>query len=96
MNQDITENLSDELKTIAAEAEELIKTKSNDLAERTKEIRDRLAAALDTAQQTLDTLETQAADKAKKADHLIRSSPYQAVGIALAVGLALGLFLKRK
>jgi ElaB/YqjD/DUF883 family membrane-anchored ribosome-binding protein len=95
-HQDIQERLSDELKTIAAEAEELVRARGEELAERTKEIRAHLAEALKTADETLDTIESKAAAGMRAADRVIRDHPYQTIGVALGIGLALGLLLKRK
>ncbi len=93
---DLTEQLTEELQAIANEAEMLIQSKSEDLVEKTKELRDKLASALDTANDTVESLETQAAKGIKAADRAIRSHPYQSLGIALGVGLAVGLLLKRR
>jgi len=92
----IQEKLSEELKSIVADAEELVWARGAKLAEKTEEIRDRLASALETARETLDTLETQATDGVKKADQAIRKYPYQSMGVALGIGLAIGLLFKQK
>lgn len=94
--QDLPENFSDELKSIAQEAEELVRARGEEFAERTKEIRDRLAGALETADETLKSVESQAAAGVRAADRAIREHPYQSLGVALGIGLALGLLLKRK
>lgn len=92
----LTSKLSADLHAIANEAENLIEAQGKDLAERTKEIRDHLSEALDTAQETLATLETQANEGLKATDRAIRKHPYQAVGIALGLGLLAGLLIKRR
>ena len=93
---DMTTQLSAELKKLAAEAETLLESSTKDLAEKTKDIRDHLASALETAQKTVDTLETQAQTGMKAADQTIRSHPYQSIGVALGLGLALGLVMNRR
>ena len=93
---DIKEKLSEELKSIAEDAEELVRARGAELAEKTQEIRDRLASALETAEETLGALESKAAAGVKAADQAIRKYPYQSLGVALGVGLALGLLFKRK
>jgi ElaB/YqjD/DUF883 family membrane-anchored ribosome-binding protein len=96
MSADITKRLSDELKNIASDAEDLVKVQGEQLAEKTKQIRDRLAETLQAAQETLDSLETRAQASVKAADQAIRTHPYQSIGIALAVGVALGLLIRPK
>ena len=93
--QPTTEQLAEELKAIAAQAEELIEAKGDELARRAREIRDRLGNVLDTAQVTVDTIEAQASAGLKKADRTIRAHPYQSIGLALGIGLAVGLLMKR-
>ena len=93
---DVTERLNEQLQAIATEAETLIGSKSQDLVEKTKEIRDRLASALGTAEETVAELENQATAGLKAADRTIREHPYQALGIAIGIGLALGLLIKRR
>ena len=88
--------LSQELKTIAEDAERLIKAEGKALAEQTQDLRDRLAEALASAESTLAALETQAAAGMKATDKIVRSNPYQSLGIALGVGLLLGLLFKKK
>ena len=93
---DMTEKLTSELRAIADQAEDLLEAQGKDLTEKTREIRDRLAGALSTTQETLETLETQAAAGIKAADRAIRSHPYQSIGIALGLGLIAGLLIKRR
>lgn len=94
--QELREQLSGEIRGIASEAEKLIEVKGQELAERTQDIRDRLQGALQTAQETLQLLQTQTQESIKTADKAIRSHPYQAIGIAVGVGLVLGMLMKKK
>ncbi len=68
----------------------------DDVNEKAKEIRDRLAAALEVIQETFGVVEEHAGESLKQVDKSIRQNPYQALAIALGVGLAVGLLLKRK
>jgi ElaB/YqjD/DUF883 family membrane-anchored ribosome-binding protein len=94
--QEIKERLSEELKTIAEDAEELVRARGAELAEKTKDIRDRIASALETAEETMEAVQTHAAAGVKATDKSIRNHPYQSIGVALGIGLAIGLLLKKK
>jgi ElaB/YqjD/DUF883 family membrane-anchored ribosome-binding protein len=89
-------DLSDELHQLAAEAEALVGDSGEDLTEKARDIRDRLAAALETIQATFGDMEERASEGLKEVDKSIRNNPYQALAIALGVGVAVGLLLKRK
>lgn len=89
-------DLSHELKQLAQEAEELVGSSGEDLTEKARDIRDRLAAALEIVQETIGDIEERAGEGLKEVDKSIRSNPYQALAIALGAGLAVGLLLKRK
>jgi ElaB/YqjD/DUF883 family membrane-anchored ribosome-binding protein len=89
-------DLSHELKALADEAEALVEQTGEDLTERTKDIRDRLAAALEALEEKVGDIDERAAAGLKQIDKSIRANPYQALAIALGVGLAAGLLLKRK
>jgi ElaB/YqjD/DUF883 family membrane-anchored ribosome-binding protein len=89
-------DFSEELKHIAAEAEELIGGSGEDMTAKAKDIRDRLAAVLEVVQDTVGDLEERASEGLKEVDKSIRANPYPAIAIAIGVGLAAGLLLKRK
>jgi ElaB/YqjD/DUF883 family membrane-anchored ribosome-binding protein len=89
-------DLSHELKQLAEEAEALIGNSGEDFTEKAKDIRDRLSAALEAVQETLGEVQERAGESLKEVDKGIRNNPYQALAIALGVGVAVGLLLKRK
>lgn len=89
-------DLSHELKQLAAEAEELVGKGGEDLAEKARDLRDRLADLLQVVQESVGDLEERASEGLKEVDKNIRRNPYPAIAIALGVGLAAGLLLKRK
>ena len=91
-----THDLSHELKQLAQEAEELIGSSGEDMSEKARDIRDRLANALEVIQETIGDLEERAGEGLKEVDKSIRANPYQALAIAAGIGLAVGLLLKRK
>lgn len=89
-------DFSHELKQLAEEAEALVGASGEDLNEKAKDIRDRLTAALEVIQETIGDLEGRANAGLKEVDKSIRNNPYQALAIALGVGVTVGLLLKRK
>ena len=95
MNHNALNRLSKDLQTLAVDAEQLLGSAGDDVAQKTKEIRDRLACALETAEDTLETVNGTVRKGAKMADDAIRAKPYQALGIALAVGFLLALVLRK-
>ncbi|MGZ4961451.1 MAG: DUF883 family protein [Limisphaerales bacterium] len=96
MKQNGGTDLSHELKELAEQAEALVGARGDDVNEKAKEIRDRLASALESIQETFGIVEEHAGEALKQVDKSIRQNPYPALAIALGVGLAAGVLLKRK
>jgi ElaB/YqjD/DUF883 family membrane-anchored ribosome-binding protein len=90
------EKLVSDLKTVAHDAEELLKATAGDLGDKTKEARAKLAGALEKAKESYQKLQDKAAAGAKATDQCIRTHPYQSLGIAFGVGVVLGLLARRK
>ena len=95
--EDVTkEKLVSDLKTVAHDAEELLKATAGELGDKTKEARAKLAGALEKAKESYKKLQEKAAEGAKATDQCIRTHPYQTMGIAFGVGVIIGLLAKRK
>lgn len=90
------EKLMSDFKTVARDAEELLKVTAGELGEKTKEARARLAATLDRAKVSFHSLEERAIISAKATDKTIREHPYQFLGMAFGAGLVMGLLIGRK
>ncbi len=94
------ERVMEDLRTLASDAEALLRATADDVSDKAKEARARVAAALEKAKATCEELQTQSLESAKaavmKADTTIRAHPYESIGIAFGVGLLLGVLLKRK
>lgn len=94
------ERVMEDLRTLVTDAEALLRATADDASEKAKEARAKLAAGLDKAKATYDELQAQGIETAKaaakKADETIRAHPYESIGIALGVGVLLGLLLRRK
>lgn len=94
------ERVMADLRTLAGDAEALLRATADDASDKAKEARARVSAALEKAKSTYETLQTQSIESAKaaahKADETIRTHPYESIGIAFGVGLLLGALLRRK
>ncbi|MGI8966842.1 MAG: DUF883 family protein [Limisphaerales bacterium] len=94
--EEAQDRLSAELSGAAEDAQALIHATGEELAEKTKQIRDRLTSAIEIAKVTYEKIEEQAVAGAKATDEAIRNYPYPAVGIAVGAGLLIGFLIKRK
>ena len=91
-----TEKLLRDLKAVVHDGEELLSAGVRDLSERGIAARGRLAAALEAAKDTQRRLQERALSSARATDRAIRDRPYQALGIALGVGILLGILANRR
>jgi ElaB/YqjD/DUF883 family membrane-anchored ribosome-binding protein len=94
------ERVLDDLKALSRDAEGLLKAIAGDASERGKQLRARLAGALERAKATSIELQAQtvarAKSTAKNADIVIRGHPYESIGIAFGIGLLIGVLVARK
>jgi len=81
MNATTSEQLMDELRAVAREAEELLQATAEQTGARVEELRERAKHALEAA---------------RSIDDQVRKNPWAAVAIAAGVGLVIGLLLSRK
>ena len=99
-SQAARERLLADFKAIAADAEALLHATKDDMSEKARETRARLASALDKAKASYRDVKAEglgAAEEALgKADRTIRAHPYESIGIAFGVGVLLGAVLLRK
>ncbi|MET0519574.1 MAG: DUF883 family protein [Burkholderiaceae bacterium] len=89
-----------DLHTVVAEAEKLLQATANDASESASELRVKVQASLDKARKHLNDLQDAAVDKARAAgratDNYVHENPWQAIGVAAAVGLLLGMLISRR
>ena len=85
-----------DLKTVAHDAEALMKATASQAGEKVVELRERLSGALESAKATAQRLEEKTIEAAKATDRTIREYPYQSLGIAFGVGLLIGVLVARK
>jgi ElaB/YqjD/DUF883 family membrane-anchored ribosome-binding protein len=83
------EKLLSELRTVVTAAEELLSATGSESAERLKELRGRAEEALRGARARLE-------GAGDEIEGQVRRHPFASLGIAAAVGLAIGVLLTRK
>ena len=91
-----TEKLLENLRDIVRDGEELLKAGGEELSDRGSAAREKLSAALEVARETQEKLREQAIAGAQATDRVIRQHPYQAIGLALGVGLLIGVLASRR
>ena len=89
-----------DLKVVVADAEELLRATAAQAGEKVSAARERIQASLATAKVKLTEAERVLLEKskeaAKAADEYVRENPWQAVGVAAAAGLVLGVLISRR
>ena len=100
-SNDVTKDkLVADLKVVVADAEELLRATASQAGEKVSAARERIQASLATAKVKLIDAERVLLDKTKQAaratDQYVHENPWQAVGIAAAAGLVLGILISRR
>jgi ElaB/YqjD/DUF883 family membrane-anchored ribosome-binding protein len=91
------EKLIADLKVVIADAEELLKLSAGQAGQKASELREQMQQRLQAARANLAHLQNMALDRAldagQVADGYVHSRPWQAIGVAAGVGLAIGLLI---
>jgi ElaB/YqjD/DUF883 family membrane-anchored ribosome-binding protein len=82
--------------TLAEDARALMAATVDVAGEKVGEARKRLAAALERGKEIAGDVRDKAVAGAKATDKAVREHPYQAIGIALGVGMLLGYLVARR
>lgn len=85
-----------DLRRIVRTSEELLHATKDAVGDTTKEVRERLVETLESAKRTCHRLEGEVLKGAKAADRVVREHPYESLGVALGVGLLIGILVTRK
>lgn len=100
INDASKQKLVADLKVVVADAEELLRATATQAGEKVSAARERIQASLATAKVKLTDAERvlvdETKDAAKATDEYVRDNPWQAVGIAAAAGLVLGVLISRR
>jgi ElaB/YqjD/DUF883 family membrane-anchored ribosome-binding protein len=90
----------DDFGSMLNEAEELMKRASTETGDKAKDLRSQVEAKLLAAKLRLQELQGDAVDGAKAAarvtDDYVHDNPWQAIGVAAAVGFLAGLLIARR
>lgn len=94
------DKLVSDLKVVISDTEELLRATAGAAGEKVGEIRERLGLRLRDAKERVLDLEAAVVDKTKAAaratDDFVHEQPWKAVGVAAALGLALGVLIGRR
>ena len=91
-----TERLIDDMKNVVTDSEILMREVGNELSEKAKQARARLAVSLESAKERCGELQERAKLTAKAADEMVHEHPYTSMGVALAAGVLIGVLIARK
>ncbi len=95
-SEEANRRLAADLRQLMRDAEELLKATAGDAGEKVKDLRGRLATALESAKETVTGWQNKTVEAAKTADHVIRDHPYESIGVALGVGVLIGALICRR
>jgi len=99
-NEVSAEKLAADLKLVISDAEALLRATVGQAGETAAAARAKMQETLESAKLKLGPLGEKAAEQASAAAHAaddyVRANPWQAVGIAALVGIALGLLISRR
>jgi ElaB/YqjD/DUF883 family membrane-anchored ribosome-binding protein len=94
------ERIVSDLRTLVGDAEELLKATASQAGEKISVARQKIEQSLIEGKKALADAEETFVKKSKEcaeiADDYVRENPWSAVGIAAAIGLALGLLIRAK
>lgn len=104
MAQELTaankEKLVADMRVVISDAEEILRATAGAAGDKMGEMREKIELSLRDAKARLADAEAAIVDKAKAAanatDDFVHDHPWQAVGVAAAVGLALGVLIGRR
>ncbi len=94
------ERLAQDLRNVIQDAEDLLKLTAHEAGADAAALRDRVRTRLLDARDSLLELQESAVERAReagrKADDYVHDHPWQAIGIASAVGVLVGLLIGRR
>ena len=82
-------NMMNDLKTVIADAEELLRATAGEAGPKIQEVRERAEESLRAAREHLK-------GAGSELDSQVRANPWAAVGIAAGIGLIAGILMARK
>lgn len=92
----LTDEFAEPAATLVKGAQDLLAATAHVAEEKVVEARERLSGAVERGREAWRTVQSAAFKRAKVADQSIRQHPYHAIGIALGIGIVLGLLARRR
>lgn len=104
MSQDLSvankDKLVTDMKVVISDAEEILRATAGTAGERVAELREKIELRLRDAKERLADVEAAVVDRtkacARATDDFVHDQPWKAVGVAAALGLALGVLIGRR
>ena len=94
------DKLVQDMKTVIADAEDLLRATANQAGEKISVARERIEDSLHQAKVKLAEAEALVSERAKEAarytDEYVHENPWRAIGVAAGIGLLLGLLISRR
>lgn len=94
------DKLVSDLRVVISDTEELLRATAGAAGEKVGDLRERLSIRLRDAKERLVDLEVAVVEKTKAAaratDDFVHEEPWKAIGVAAALGLALGVLIGRR
>ncbi len=94
------ENLMEDMRAVVVDMEELLKATANQAGERVAAARTKVGESLQVAKARLVEAQASVVEKVKVAtrttDGYVHDNPWQSMGVAAALGLALGVLILRR
>jgi ElaB/YqjD/DUF883 family membrane-anchored ribosome-binding protein len=99
MEGETKDRIVDDLKSLIADAEELLRATTNQAGEAVAAARQKIERSLIEGKKALSDAEQMVIQRSKEAadfaDDYVRENPWGAIGIAAGVGLLVGLLMRR-
>lgn len=102
MDQELAskDRLVDDLKAVVTDAEEILRATADVAGGKVGELRERISVRLRDAKERLQDAEVAFLERSRQACHatddFVHEHPWKAVGVAAAVGMALGVLIGRR
>jgi len=99
-NESARSRLIDDFSAVLSEAEDMLRRAAGETGDKARDMRSQVEAKLLSAKLRLQELQGQAMDQASAAarptDDYVHDNPWQAIGVAAAVGFLVGLVVSRR
>jgi len=94
--QQTNERLVGDLNALGREAQDVLNKGAGQISEKAEAMRGRLAGAMEAAREAYSKLGERSTLAARATDRCIRDHPYETIGVALGLGLLVGLLVSRR